>query len=159
MTPCGIIQKNIALVNLCDRQIDVLADQAMLSIVIRNLLTNAVKFSHPGSAVEIKTFFDSRYGDKVVLAIADQGMGMTPEVKDKLFKIGQQASHPGTQGEQGTGLGLMLCKEFVEKHGGKIWVESALNEGSTFYVTLPLHPVVGQQSRDKGAMIGNLKKC
>ncbi|MBN2743606.1 MAG: PAS domain S-box protein [Marinilabiliaceae bacterium] len=155
----GIIQKNIALVNLCDRQIDVLADQAMLSIVIRNLLTNAVKFSHPGSAVEIKTFFDSRYGDKVVLAIADQGTGMTPEMKDKLFKIGQQASHPGTQGEQGTGLGLMLCKEFVEKHGGKIWVESALNEGSTFYVTLPMHPVVGPQSRDKGAMIGNLKKC
>lgn len=134
----GVIQKNIALINGCDRKIEVLADQVMLSSVLRNLVTNAVKFSHPGSAVEIESQLINNQKGMVQLSVTDHGTGMSDEVKNNLFKIGHQASHPGTQGEQGTGLGLLLCKEFIEKHGGQLWVESTPDEGSCFYATIPL---------------------
>ncbi len=108
----------------------------MLSSVLRNLISNAIKFSHPGGVVEIKSLQDDSSGF-VKFVIIDQGIGMSEEVKTNLFKIGLNASIPGTMGEQGTGLGLMLCKEFVEKHNGKIWIESNPNEGSSFFITLP----------------------
>ncbi len=134
----GVIQKNIALINGCDKKLEVMADQVMLSSVLRNLITNAVKFSHPGSSVEIETHLINNPKGMVQLSITDHGTGMSDDVKHNLFKMGRQASHPGTQGEQGTGLGLLLCKEFIEKHGGQLWVESTPDEGSCFYATIPV---------------------
>ena len=74
----------------------------------------------------------------MVLTVSDTGVGMDIGTMQSLFKIGQTKSAIGTEGERGTGFGLLLCKEFVEKHGGKIWVESELRKGSTFKFTLPL---------------------
>ena len=76
----------------------------------------------------------------IEISVSDYGLGMSKEVKDKLFIVGEQESLQGTAGEKGTGLGLILCKDFVEKQGGKIWVESEPEKGSKFYFTIPNKP-------------------
>ncbi len=119
-------------VNVSD-EIEVLADSHMLEAVIRNLISNAIKFTSSGGLVNVSAgYIDST----VVIKIKDSGIGMSPELKNRLFQINEKTSRPGTDGELSTGLGLLLCKEFVEKHNGKIWVESEPGIGSTFYFTL-----------------------
>jgi PAS domain S-box-containing protein len=112
---------------------EVFADKHMLATVIRNIVSNAVKFSNPGGKVTI-TAVDT---DKTVeMKIADTGIGMIPELKEKLFIINEKTSRNGTSGELSTGLGLLLCKEFIDQSGGKIWVESEAGRGSEFFFTM-----------------------
>lgn len=113
----------------------VFADSNMLQTVIRNLVSNAVKFTSKGGKVSLSARANS---DKSVeISIQDTGIGMSQTMIDNLFRIDLKTNRLGTEGEPSTGLGLMLCKEFIEKHGGKIWVESEVDKGSVFYFTLP----------------------
>jgi len=126
-----IYSKNTELVKL-------VADYNMLSTIMRNLISNAVKFSTEGGEIEIGVLEkpDSSQDSLVTVYVRDSGVGMSKSTLDKLFRIDENVSSKGTAGEKGTGLGLILCKEFVEKHGGQIWVESQEGKGSTFYFTI-----------------------
>jgi len=127
--------KNIAIWSSVDTLL-VFADENMLDTVIRNLLSNALKFTPAGGKVEIsaKPVEDNR----IELSISDTGVGIKPENFDKLFRIDVSYSTRGTAEEMGTGLGLILCQEFMEKNGGTIGVESEPGKGSRFYLRLPL---------------------
>jgi signal transduction histidine kinase len=125
--------KNIALNNQIPEGTLVTADKNMLATILRNLISNAIKYSNPGGSVDISY---SAQSGKHQLSVTDHGVGMTPEQKGNLFLFGTNTSTYGTQNEKGTGLGLILCKEFVEKHGGQIWVESEQGKGTTFNFTL-----------------------
>ena len=127
-------QKGIKLIlDLADDQ-KVWADEAMLNSILRNLLSNAVKFTSRGGEVIVSA--KKTENNIVEIAISDTGMGISHDLLSKLFKIEEKVGQEGTEGEESTGLGLLLCKEFVEKHGGKIWVDSEEGNGSTFYFTL-----------------------
>jgi signal transduction histidine kinase len=110
------------------------ADPEMLNTILRNLLSNALKFTPAEGKVIINA---SRSADEVVVSIQDTGTGIDEKDLDKLFRIDVKHSSVGTNNERGTGLGLILCQEFIQYHGGKIWVRSRLHEGSTFYFSLP----------------------
>lgn len=110
------------------------ADKNMIRTVLRNLLSNAVKFTNTGGEVVIDA---SREGDYVEITVSDNGVGMTPEAIDGLYRIDRSKSAVGTAQERGSGLGLILCKEFTEKNNGTIAVVSEPGKGSTFTVTLP----------------------
>ncbi|NIM83221.1 MAG: tetratricopeptide repeat protein [Candidatus Aminicenantes bacterium] len=110
------------------------ADKHMMKAVMRNLLSNAVKYSHPGGEIQI-TSIDA--GNRIEITVSDNGVGMGEEKAERLFKEEVHESTRGTSNEKGTGLGLVLCKEFVEKNGGEIRVQSQLNSGSHFTFTLP----------------------
>lgn len=126
--------KNIKIKREISDEIEVLADKNMLATVIRNLISNAVKFVKPGGEINIYTEEDAK---SIIICVKDYGVGIDNHVIDKLFRIDANYSSLGTNKEKGTGLGLVLCKEFVEKHGGKIWVETKKDFGSTFFVSLP----------------------
>ncbi len=111
------------------------ADEKMISAVIRNLLSNAVKFTKNSGKVIVKS--KKREDGVIEISVTDSGIGISAKIVDKLFKLGEKVSTRGTENEPSTGLGLLLCKEFVEKHNGTIWVESQEGVGSTFYFTLP----------------------
>ncbi len=106
----------------------------MISSVLRNLLSNAVKFTRKNGKVSCKA--RETESGMIEISVTDTGVGITADVVDKLFILGENVGTAGTDGEPSTGLGLLICKEFVEKHGGKIWVESEEGKGSTFYFTL-----------------------
>jgi PAS domain S-box-containing protein len=126
--------KNIT-INLNYRElIYVNADRQMLNTVLRNLITNAIKFTHPNGKIELKLDVKNQ---EVLFSITDNGIGIEKGYVDEIFKIENRYSKPGTADEKGTGLGLILAKEFIELHQGKIWVESEINQGTTFYFTLP----------------------
>jgi signal transduction histidine kinase len=128
------ISKNIKINRLASDTLCLVADRDMLLTIMRNLLSNAIKFTHSGGEINIMAEENSDY---VSISISDNGIGIAPGDLDKLFKISKVHTTKGTAREQGTGLGLLLCKEFVEKHGGKILVESEEGKGSTFNFTLP----------------------
>ena len=115
--------------------IKVYADLNMTNTIFQNLLSNAVKFTPINGAISISCKLD---GDKATVSIKDYGIGMDKSLMESLFDIGKSSSRAGTEGERGTGLGLILCKEFVTKNGGEIWAESEPGKGSTFYFTLPV---------------------
>jgi PAS domain S-box-containing protein len=117
------------------------ADQNMIRTVMRNLLSNAVKFSFPDGLIEL----DTSFADNILtISVSDHGTGMPPETLNSLFSLTEKVpSTKGTANEKGTGLGLILCREFVERNGGTIHVESAVGKGSTFFVTLPVISVPG----------------
>lgn len=127
-------EKKIKIEIICSEKLFVKADPNMLKAIIRNLVSNALKYSYPASTVTISTV---KKDANIEIAVIDQGKGISEKQKKKLFKIGEDVSTSGTQNEKGTGLGLLLCKEFVEIHGGKIRVESDEKSGATFYFTLP----------------------
>ncbi|MGB0430858.1 MAG: sensor histidine kinase, partial [Bacteroidia bacterium] len=127
--------KNIKLENNINSNIYVLADKNMLKTVFRNLITNAIKFSNRNSKVTINA---KLIENNVEISIMDQGIGMNNNTLDNLFKVGIKTTRPGTSNEKGSGLGLILCKDFIEKNAGKIWAESEENKGSIFYFSLPL---------------------
>jgi signal transduction histidine kinase len=108
----------------------------MLQTIIRNLVSNAIKFTEHDGKIIISA--KPAAGKNLEVSVTDSGVGMSREIIENLFKLHVDTSRPGTIGEPSTGLGLQLCKEFVEKHGGKIWVESEEFKGSTFYFTLPV---------------------
>jgi two-component system sensor histidine kinase/response regulator len=107
----------------------------MLKTVMRNLVSNAIKFSNNGGAININAIQNS---ENVTISVSDNGVGIPPDNLAKLFDISQVLTTKGTAEETGTGLGLLLCKEFVERHGGKIWVESEEGKGSEFRFTLAI---------------------
>lgn len=129
-------QKSISIRTVLPPEIRISADRQMISTVLRNLLSNAIKFTREGGVITVSA--EQRVAD-VLVAVSDNGVGIAPERLEKLFSIDENDSTPGTNNEQGTGLGLILCKEFVKKHGGEIWVESEYGKGSTFYFTLSLN--------------------
>lgn len=109
-------------------------DEDMIKTILRNLISNAIKFSNKGGLVKVLL---SEKGNEKIISVVDCGVGISPDHLKGIFKIDTVSSLPGTDGERGTGLGLILCKEFVEKNGGKIWIESQLGIGSTFSFSLP----------------------
>jgi signal transduction histidine kinase len=128
-------QKQITLHNAIIEPITVYADVNMVNTIIRNLCSNAIKFTPSGGTVTISATQTDDH--EVEIAVADTGIGIKPDDLPKLFQIDTKYKRLGTDHEKGTGLGLILCKEFVEKHHGKIWVESTVDQGTTVRYTLP----------------------
>ena len=127
-------KKNISLINDIKKNCIINADYDMIMTIIRNLVSNAIKFSFANGQVRI---YADHHEDYTEIGVIDKGVGITPENIKKLFRIDTHYSTSGTSEEQGSGLGLILCAEFVEKHSGKIWVESEVNKGSIFKFTIP----------------------
>lgn len=126
-------QKRVQIVDNVSPEVCVLADPSHFDFVIRNLLSNAIKFSHAGGTVSIDaTFFSD---DEVIFSIADSGVGIPKALQHRIFMPGNESAK-GTWNEKGTGLGLMLCHEYIAENGGRLWVESEEGEGSTFYFSL-----------------------
>ncbi len=128
-------QKNITFQFDLPHNLYVYADRVMISSVIRNLVSNALKFTYPEGTISIHAERDEK---EILLTVTDDGMGMSDEKAGNLFRIDRNNSSPGTDNEQGTGLGLLLCKEFIEMHEGKIWAEPAVEQGSVFKFTIPV---------------------
>ena len=114
----------------------VFADVDMLNTILRNLISNAIKFTDSGGIVNISS---ERTESDILVTISDNGIGIAPNILPRLFDSTKLYSNRGTANEKGTGFGLMLCKKFVEEHGGEIWAESELSKGSKFKFTLPLN--------------------
>lgn len=131
----AITKKKINIKVLAKGKISICADANMFSTVMRNLIANAIKFSHQQGTVTIHLLRRDSFCE---ISVQDHGVGISPEDMQKIFRIDSNHSTPGTNGEKGTGLGLILCKEFIEKHDGKIWVESSVGGGSQFTFTMPL---------------------
>ncbi len=127
--------KNISLNHKHLDNIEVYADANMLKTVLRNLICNAIKFTNINGNINISAIPDQK---QIEITISDNGVGISEEKINKLFKIDSDFITKGTENEKGSGLGLILCKEFVEKHNGKIWVESEVGKGSNFKFTIPL---------------------
>jgi PAS domain S-box-containing protein len=132
------LQKGITILNEIPEAERVYADNDMLNSVMRNLISNSVKFTKRDGKVIIASKMIE--GKMLEISVSDTGMGISANDVNRLFKIEEKVSSKGTDGESSTGLGLLLCKEFVEMHGGKIRVESEEGKGSTFYFTLPSYP-------------------
>ena len=130
------IVKNIQFLSSIPDNLTIRADRNMIKTILRNLISNAIKFTHKNGKVRVKAIVEDHH---VEISVSDTGIGMTNETISKLFRIDADISTKGTENEKGTGLGLFLCKEFVEKHGGKIWVESESGKGSIFKIFLPLY--------------------
>jgi two-component system, sensor histidine kinase LadS len=128
-------QKKIQLKNHLLGTLEAYADMNMVRSVFRNLLTNAIKFTRPGGTVSVSGY---RIDRKIIISIADSGVGIPEKNREKLFTISSVATQ-GTQQEKGTGLGLLLCKEFVEKNNGSIWFETEEGKGTTFFFSLPAY--------------------
>lgn len=126
--------KGITLKINVEPEISVFADKKMTETILRNLLSNAIKFTYPNGTVSVSS---EPGNDFVVIKVIDTGVGINTEKLSELFQVDKVQSTWGTAKETGTGLGLILCKELVEKQNGKIWVESKEDEGTTFYFTLP----------------------
>ncbi|MBU0473542.1 MAG: response regulator [Bacteroidetes bacterium] len=126
--------KKIEIENNLKMDLFVSGDENMLELIMRNLISNAIKFSPNGGKVIINAKINN---NEIVVSISDFGIGISEADQQKLFKIGVHHTSVGTNNESGTGLGLLLCKELVEKHNGKIWVESKLGKGSKFMFSLP----------------------
>lgn len=125
------------LVNLPTQQVYISINKEKFSRVINNLVTNSVKFSHIGSAITISLTVNQTT-NKAIIAITDKGIGIPNNLKDKVFDMLTEAKRYGTNGEQPFGLGLSICKQIVEAHKGKIWFESEVNQGTTFFIELPI---------------------
>jgi len=123
-------KKGIEIETTIPDKLEILADNHMFESVIRNLISNAIKFTTQGGKVKVTAH--SKEDHSTEIKISDSGIGISPGLISRLFQINEKTSRPGTDGEPSTGLGLLLCKEFIEKHGGKIWVESEVGLGSTF---------------------------
>lgn len=126
--------KKIKVISQIPFDSEVVADENMLQTVFRNLLTNAIKFSHTGGVVTIAVAIDDESSQ---IEISDNGIGISPADQARLFKIDQNVKRAGTDNETGSGLGLLLCHELISKHGGRIWVESEPGKGSRFIFVLP----------------------
>jgi PAS domain S-box-containing protein len=127
-------QKKIRIDNLVDKEHYVFADSNMANTILRNLLSNAIKFSFPGGSVQISSV---EKPNSIEIAVSDNGKGMSSEMLKNLFKIEKKISTEGTAKEMGTGLGLIICKEFIKKNKGMIKAESREGKGSVFTFSLP----------------------
>lgn len=126
--------KQIEIIPEIDAGLELHADVDMLRTILRNLISNAIKFTHENGQIILRA---EQQDTDMIITVSDNGIGMSQEVVSRLWQIAELYTSPGTKGEKGTGLGLMLCKEFVEKHNGRIWVESEVGKGSDFKIALP----------------------
>ena len=138
--------KNIELINNIKDDTTVFADKDMLDIIFRNLVTNSIKFTNQGGEVVV---WDSIRNNKVLISVKDTGIGIPEVMLKEIFSLNSMTGRPGTNNEYSTGLGLILCKEFVEKNGGEIFVESTEGNGSTFHFTLPYKQNYERTERQK----------
>jgi signal transduction histidine kinase/Flp pilus assembly protein TadD len=127
-------QKNVSIKFSASGDCTLFADRDMVETIVRNLIANAIKFSNDGGNIEVVV---SNQDDGIQVSVCDTGIGMSQEDVDALFVVGLVKSRPGTHQEPGTGLGLLICNEFVKRHNGKIWVESKVGEGSKFMFHIP----------------------
>lgn len=144
---CPLLEEQIDILNTSIQQKQILIylassdahnacfDRNLLGTVFRNILSNAIKFSHPEGSIYISTQINEK---QLAIIIKDEGIGMSQEIQEKIFDIGTWHSQKGTCNEKGTGLGLIICKEFVELNNGSIEFKSALNKGTTFRILLPV---------------------
>ena len=128
-------KKGITLKHMNDKTVHLNYDRNMLATVLRNLISNSIKFTNTGGVIEVAYAVD---GDKLIVSVKDDGIGISEKNISKLFNSETHFSTRGTNSESGSGLGLILCKDFIEKHGGNIWAESEYGKGSCFYFSLPL---------------------
>ncbi|ASB47798.1 sensor histidine kinase [Alkalitalea saponilacus] len=128
------IHKSLVLVNEVEDDASVFADSSMLSVIVRNLVCNAMKFSHPGGTVTVKS---EPFGERIKLSVRDEGIGISSQKIRVIFNLERNLSAQGTAEETGSGLGLIVCKEFVEKNGGEIEIESKVGKGTSVNVFLP----------------------
>ena len=128
------LNKNIIINKIALSEIHFIADKDMMITVLRNLISNAIKFTNKGGIINVHA---EQNKSTVIITVTDSGNGIEPGKLSKLFDISHKITSVGTANEEGTGLGLLLCKEFVEKHNGKIWVESQEGKGSSFKFTIP----------------------
>jgi PAS domain S-box-containing protein len=128
------LQKEIRLKNNVHPETVVYADEEMITTIIRNLVSNAIKFTNRGGTISVIT---QSSPEQVVIGIKDTGIGIASEIMSQLFQPDENHTSLGTEGEKGTGLGLIICKDLVEKNNGKIWAESEPENGTTFWITLP----------------------
>jgi signal transduction histidine kinase len=126
--------KNITIKKTEEENINLFADRDIIKTVLRNLVSNAIKFTNKNGSIDISA---EENPEDIKVLVCDNGVGIKPKDLTKLFDISQIRTTKGTENETGTGLGLLLCKEFIEKHNGKIWVESESGKGSKFSFTLP----------------------
>lgn len=126
-------KKGISIINEVDTSLKVYSDKNMLDTVLRNLISNAMKFTNAHGEIKIKA---KRHNNLIEVTVSDNGIGISPDIREKLFKIDQKVTTIGTGEEKGTGLGLILCKEFIESQGGNIWIESEHGKGSDFIFTI-----------------------
>lgn len=126
--------KSIAINNNINGQISIYADKEMMGVVIRNLLSNAIKFSHQGNQVTVEANQDNK---EIILSVSDNGIGMDETLISNLFRLDKNTRRKGTAKEPSSGLGLILCKEFIERQGGRIWVESVEGKGTSVYISIP----------------------
>jgi len=136
-------QKSIQISNTLPPGISVIADKKMISTVLRNLISNAIKFTQPEGKILITVLEIQNY---LTVSVSDTGVGIAQERIETLFNISDGYSTSGTLNEKGTGLGLIICKEFINKNNGEIWVDSKVGIGTTFYFSLPLSKGNGQSA-------------
>ena len=129
--------KSITISKKLEQNTTFLADKAMIGTVLRNLISNAIKFTNPNGSIVVSS---EQRQDELMVTVSDDGVGIKENAIESLFRIENNQSTTGTQNEEGTGFGLILCKEFLDKHHGKIWVESKPNHGSKFHFTIPTVP-------------------
>ncbi len=132
-------EKQITLINKIESVIYAKADNNTLNTILRNLTSNAIKFTKPGGTVEVDAEIYKEDKEYYLVSVKDSGIGMSEDTKSRLFRLDAKVTTPGTNNEQGTGLGLLLVKEFVEKNTGKIWLESERGVGTTIYFTIPIY--------------------
>jgi two-component system sensor histidine kinase/response regulator len=129
------MNKHILISDNTPDQCQIFADENMIRLIVRNLLSNAIKFTPHGGQINISS--NIAPDQSTVISVKDTGIGIPPDMLKNLFRVDVSSKRHGTDGEATNGLGLMLCKEFVEKHGGKIWVESEEGKGSVFNFSIP----------------------
>ena len=129
-------KKNINILDTVSENDIIFADKNMIATVFRNLISNAIKFTNKNGNITISSKKQEN-SNFIEISVTDTGVGIPKEIIDDLLRIDKNTSTQGTENEAGTGLGLILCKEFVEKHGGKIWIESEIDKGSIFHFTIP----------------------
>ncbi len=138
----NISQKKLTVNNLIPDHIQLSADQQMLNTILRNLFSNAIKFTNEGGIIEIGVEKSKNIDQQIpynhcIIYVKDNGIGMSQNLINNLFRIDEKVTRPGTDGESSSGLGLVLCMEFVKLHNGRLWVKSEEGKGSTFYFTIP----------------------
>ena len=137
------LHKSITITKKLPQSVIVFADKEMIGSILRNLISNAIKFTNPGGSIVVSA---EQLEQDLKVSVSDNGVGIQTDVLSKLFRLDESYSNKGTQNEMGTGLGLILCKEFIERHGGKIWVESEVGKGSKFSFMIPKNRLTKQDS-------------
>lgn len=146
--------KKITFKNTIPSDLEVNADLRMLQSIVRNLVVNATKFTPEGGQVQLSV---KSLDGKLQFSVSDNGIGMNKKLLDSLFKIGIKNNRKGTNGEASSGLGLILCRDFVEKHGGEIWAQSEEGKGSTFFFTITQNPSSYYENNNSPSQLAAVK--